>query len=82
MNIISNLREQITAIRGRSMPYPGRLDDMIKEHENIYEAIAQRSVDKAQKAVRTHMENAERTLLKVIEANEKAEEKQKKEGKA
>ena len=83
MNIISNLREQITAIRGRSMPYPGRLDDMIKEHENIYEAIAQRSVDKAQKAVRTHMENAERTLLKVIEAQEKAsEEKQKKEGKA
>jgi DNA-binding GntR family transcriptional regulator len=56
---------------------------MIKEHENIYEAIAQRSVDKAQKAVRTHMENAERTLLKVIEAKEKAsEEKQKKEGKA
>ncbi len=83
MNIISNLREQITVIRGRSMPYPGRLDDMIKEHENIYEAIAQRSVDKAQKAVRTHMENAERTLLKVIEAQEKAsEEKQKKEGKA
>ncbi len=83
MNIISNLREQITAIRGRSMPYPGRLTDMIREHENIYEAIAQRSVDKAQKAVRTHMENAERTLLKVIEANEKAsEEKQKKEGKA
>lgn len=83
MNIISNLREQITAIRGRSMPYPGRLETMLKEHENIYEAIAQRSVDKAQKAVRTHMENAERTLLKVIEANEKAsEEKAKKEGKA
>lgn len=82
MNIISNLREQITAIRGRSMPYPGRLETMLKEHENIYEAIAQRSVDKAQKAVRTHMENAERTLLKVIEANEKAEEKKKKEGKA
>ena len=47
MNIISNLREQITAIRGRSMPYPGRLDDMIREHQAIYDAIAQRSVDKA-----------------------------------
>lgn len=83
MNIINNLREQITSIRGRSMPYPGRLTVMIKEHENIYEAIAQRSVDKAQKAVRVHMENAERTLLKVIEANEtKVEEQSKKEGKA
>ena len=77
MNIISNLREQITAIRGRSMPYPGRLDDMIKEHQAIYDAIAQRSVDKAQKAVRTHMENAERTLLKVIEAKEKENADQK-----
>lgn len=77
MNIISNLREQITAIRGRSMPYPGRLDDMIKEHQAIYDAIAQRSVDKAQKAVRTHMENAERTLLKVIEAKEKEHADQK-----
>lgn len=83
MNIISNLREQITTIRGRSMPYPGRLDDMIREHQAIYDAIAQRSVDKAQKAVRTHMENAERTLLKVIEAQEKEKEAaEKKEGNA
>ena len=52
-------------------------------HQAIYDAIAQRSVDKAQKAVRTHMENAERTLLKVIEAQEKEKEAaEKKEGNA
>lgn len=82
MNIISNLREQITAIRGRSMPYPGRLVDMIKEHQNIIDALAERNVEKAQRAVRIHMENAERTLLKVIETKEEQSAKDKKEGKA
>ena len=31
-NIINNLREQITVIRGRSMMYPGRLADTMEEH--------------------------------------------------
>lgn len=67
MNIISTLRQQITSIRERSMPYPGRLDEMLLEHRAIVDAIAQRDVEKAQMAVKTHMENAERTLLRVIE---------------
>lgn len=67
MNIISTLRQQITSIRERSMPYPGRLDQMLLEHRAIVDAIAQRDVEKAQMAVKTHMENAERTLLRVIE---------------
>lgn len=67
MTIISNLREQITAIRGRSMPYPGRLEVMLEEHTAIADAIAKHNAKKAQEAVRVHMENAERTLLRVIE---------------
>lgn len=67
INIVSNLREQITTIRGRSMPYPGRLETMGEEHKEIMEAIGSRNVERSQKAVRVHLENAERTLLKVIE---------------
>ena len=47
MNIISTLRQQITSIRERSMPYPGRLDEMLLEHRAIVDAIAQRDVEKA-----------------------------------
>lgn len=67
VNIISNLREQITGLRGRSMMYPGRLTDTLEEHRAIVESIAQRDVEKAQMAVREHLENAEHTLLKAIE---------------
>ncbi len=81
MNIISNLREQITAIRGRSMPYPGRVEIMLKEHQAIFDAIAAGKVEKAQEAVRTHMENAEQTLLKVIKEQKLMPSDKKKEGK-
>lgn len=67
VNIISNLREQITGLRGRSMMYPGRLTDTLEEHRAIVESIAQRDAEKAQIAVREHLENAEHTLLKAIE---------------
>ena len=67
VNIISNLREQITTLRGRSMHYPGRLINTLEEHKAIVDSMAQRDVEKAQKAVREHLENAEHTLLKAIE---------------
>ena len=75
MNIINTLRQQITSIRARSLPYPGRLDEMLLEHRAIVDAIAQRDVEKAQRAVTTHMENAERTVLRIIEEQFKAQGK-------
>lgn len=65
--IISNLREQITSLRKRSMDYPGRLASTLEEHKIIVDSISQRDVEKAQQAVRTHLENAEKTLLEAIE---------------
>ena len=67
VSIISNLREQITTLRGRSMHYPGRLINTLEEHRAIVDSMAQRDVEKAQQAVREHLENAEHTLLKAIE---------------
>lgn len=67
VNIISNLREQITTLRGRSMHYPGRLKDTLSEHKVIVDMLAQRDAEKAQQVVREHLENAEHTLLKAIE---------------
>jgi DNA-binding GntR family transcriptional regulator len=71
VNIINNLREQITSIRGQSMNYPGRLADTLNEHREIVESIAARDIDRAQEAVRVHLENAEQTLLQAIDEGEK-----------
>ena len=53
-NIINNLREQITVIRGVSMRYPGRLKDTQEEHRRLVESIAARDVEKSQEAARIH----------------------------
>ncbi len=62
-NIINNLREQITVIRGVSMRYPGRLKDTQDEHRRLVESISARNVEKSQEMARIHLENAEKTLM-------------------
>ena len=65
-SIINNLREQVTSIRGRSMSYPGRLDDTMAEHRVLVDFIAARDVEGARNAARVHIENAEHTLMQSI----------------
>lgn len=69
-NIINNLREQITVIRGVSMRYPGRLKDTQEEHRALVECIAARDVEKSQEVARIHLENAEKTLMEAMAAQQ------------
>lgn len=64
VGIISNLREQLTSYRTKSMSYPGRLRATLEEHRRIVDAIAQGNPVEAQKAAEDHMEKSEQTLLK------------------
>jgi len=64
VGIISNLREQLTSYRTKSMSYPGRLRETLDEHRRIVDTIAQGNVLEAQKAAEKHMEKSEQTLLK------------------
>jgi len=63
LNIINNLRDQMTTIRSRSLVHPGRLNDTLAEHKALLEAIASRDPETAANAARVHIENAERTLV-------------------
>ncbi|WP_196594743.1 GntR family transcriptional regulator [Pectinatus sottacetonis] len=67
VGIISNLREQLTRFRTKSMSYPGRLRETLEEHRRIVDTIAQGNVSDAQKAAEKHMEKSEQTLLKSME---------------
>ncbi len=70
-SIINNLREQLTGIRGRSMSAPGRMIETMDEHRALVEAIAARDVERAQRAARVHLENAEHTLMRSLERRNK-----------
>lgn len=63
VQIINNLREQLTRFRSISMSYPGRLKNTLEEHSRLVEALAMRDVKLAEKLSTEHMENSEQTLL-------------------
>lgn len=68
VGIISNLREQLTRFRTFSMSYPGRLEETLKEHKAMVDAIAKGDAEKAKEAALTQMERSEQTLLDAMEA--------------
>lgn len=70
-SIIGNLREQLTGIRGRSMAFPGRMVETMDEHRALVDSIAARDVDRAQRAARVHLENAEHTLMRSLDRRKK-----------
>ena len=50
----------------RSMKYPGRLKNTQREHREWVDAIAARDIERAKATVRSHLENAEATLLAAV----------------
>ena len=67
VQIVSNLREQIQRYRTASLSSPGRMKVALEEHKEIVEAVSERNVEKAQRLAREHIENAENSMLAVLD---------------
>ncbi len=67
VQIVSNLREQIQRFRTASLSTPGRMQFALQEHKNIVEAVSERNVELAQALAREHIENAENSMLEVLD---------------
>lgn len=66
VQIVSNLREQIQRFRTASLSTPGRMKYALEEHKKIVEAVSERDVELAQTLAREHIENAENSMLEVL----------------
>jgi len=65
--IINNLREQIQRFRTTSLSYPGRMKAALEEHRKIVEAISSRDGELARRIAQEHIENAENSLMSMIQ---------------
>ncbi len=65
--IVIHLQEQIQRFRAVSLSQPGRTSVFIEEHRKIVEAISERNSELASLLAREHIENAEQSLLGVLE---------------
>jgi DNA-binding GntR family transcriptional regulator len=69
IQIVNNLREQVQRFRVIYMKDYSSYADLIKEHSEIYEAIATRDIERARKAAQAHIINQEAAIIKAINRN-------------
>ncbi|AEY64319.1 GntR family transcriptional regulator [Clostridium sp. BNL1100] len=63
ISIINNLREQVQRFRVIYLKEYNNSKNLIKEHNDIYEAVSSRSMENARNIAKTHIMNQESTIL-------------------
>ncbi|ACL74411.1 GntR family transcriptional regulator [Ruminiclostridium cellulolyticum] len=63
ISIINNLREQVQRFRVIYLKDYNNSKNLIKEHNDIYEAVSSRSMENARNIAKTHIINQESTIL-------------------
>lgn len=66
IQIISNLREQVQRFRVIYIKDYSDGRELIKEHEEIYEAVSSRDPEKALQAAQSHIQHQEKAIIKSI----------------
>lgn len=66
--LLSTLNSQIVRYQFRTILYPGRIHQSIREHGEIVEAICAGDQDRAEKAMRDHLANVTETLERSLAA--------------
>lgn len=66
--VLRSLNSHFVRFQFRTALFPGRLDQSIREHENIVEAICEGDAEKAEAAMRHHLSNVSATLIQILEA--------------
>ncbi|MFZ5986433.1 MAG: GntR family transcriptional regulator [Bacillota bacterium] len=68
IQIASNLREQVQRFRVIYLKDYSSPKDLIKEHESIYDAVAKRDKESAQKYAQKHINNQEEIIIKSVKS--------------
>lgn len=63
ISIINNLREQVQRFRVIYLKEYNNSKNLIKEHNDIFEAVSSRSMENARNIAKTHIMNQESTIL-------------------
>lgn len=66
MQTLSSYHHYVQRARGKSLGTPGRAEQVLEEHRAIYEAIAARDPDGAEKLMVQHIKNARRNFLRNV----------------
>ncbi len=63
VSIMENIRDLIAIFGCKALASPGRIHEVIKEHQEIIQALKQTNKQKAVKSIKYHLEATEKSLL-------------------
>lgn len=66
IKMLEDLNDSLALLRDTTFSVAGRVDAAKIEHQNIFAAIEKGKADKAEKAARTHIENARNARLEIL----------------
>ena len=67
-SIMENIRDFISIFGRKALSSPGRIQEVIQEHQDIFQALHQRDKKKAVNAMKYHLDATEKSLLENLEA--------------
>ena len=62
-SIMENIRDFISILGQKALRSPGRVEEVIREHQRIVEALRQKDKSKAVKAINEHLDATEKSLI-------------------
>ncbi len=66
IQMVNNLSEQMYRYRFAYIKDAGKHDNLVEEHRIIYESLARRDKEAASRAVRVHIDNQKRAMIRQI----------------
>ena len=62
-SIMENIRNLISILGQKALSSPGRIEEVLQEHQAIVEAVKEKDANKAAKAMSHHLNRTERTII-------------------
>ena len=62
-SIMENIRDFISILGQKALASPGRVQEVVREHQDILEALHQKDKMKAVQAIKYHLDATEKSLL-------------------
>jgi DNA-binding FadR family transcriptional regulator len=68
-SIMENIRDFISILGQKALTSPGRVKEVIREHQRIVKALRQKDKNKAVQAINDHLDATEKSLIENLHRN-------------
>ena len=65
-SVMDNIRNLISILGERALSRPGRTEEVVREHQEILDALRRRNPKEAAEAMKRHLDSTEKTIIEIL----------------